>query len=80
MATSTIPPSERRLRQILAANVRHARESEGWSIKHAAGQAGIYWSQWQKIEAGSVGVTLRTLALLSQALDIPAWELLRPRD
>ena len=37
----------------------------------------MHWRHWQKIEAGEVGITLRTLAKLSVALGVEPFELLR---
>ncbi len=37
----------------------------------------MHWRHWQKVEAGEVGVTLRTVAKLAVALDVEASDLFR---
>lgn len=63
--------------QCLAARVRAAREEQGLSLEEAADRGSLHARHWQKIEAGEVRVTLRTVAKLAVALDVPASDLLR---
>jgi transcriptional regulator with XRE-family HTH domain len=69
-------PAERRFRQRLAANVRQLRTAQGMTVEEAAGRAGMHWRHLQKIEAGEVNATLRTLARLADALGAPGGQLL----
>ncbi|MBI4702179.1 MAG: helix-turn-helix transcriptional regulator [Deltaproteobacteria bacterium] len=71
-----LPRSEHRLRRTLAANVHRARQAAGLTLEEAADRAGMHWRHWQKIEAGEVNATLRTLARLAGALGTPAGALL----
>ena len=61
----------------MAANVRALRTLRGLSIEEAAHEGDLHWRHWQKVEAGEVGATLRTLAKLAVALDVPPADLLR---
>jgi transcriptional regulator with XRE-family HTH domain len=68
---------EQHLRARLAVNVRALRETQGSTVEEIAHEAAIHWRHWQKVEAGEVGVTLRTLAKLSLSLGVDASYLLR---
>jgi transcriptional regulator with XRE-family HTH domain len=61
----------------LAANVRALRTAHGLSMEAVAHEAEMHWRHWQKIEAGDVGVTLRTMAKLAIALGATPSDLLR---
>ena len=67
---------EKRLRRRLAANVRALRTERGLSVEAAAHEGDLHWRHWQKVEAGEVGVTLRTIAKLALALGAKASDLL----
>ncbi len=58
------------LRRWLARNVRRRREALKLTLAAAAERAGMDWRHWQKVEAGEVNVTLRTLARLAEALGL----------
>lgn len=73
---SRVDPAERRLRKRLAANVRRARDRASLSVQEAASRAGMHWRHWQKIEAGEVNATLRTLGRLSDVLGVDSSRLL----
>lgn len=64
---------EQRLRRRLAANVRALRIAQDRTVEAVAHDAGMHWRHWQKIEAGEVGLTLRSTV----ALNVSAAELLR---
>lgn len=61
---------------MLAANVRRARQSARLSVQEAASRAELHWRHWQKIEAGEVNVTLRTLGRLAETLGVESSRLL----
>jgi transcriptional regulator with XRE-family HTH domain len=68
---------EKRLRRRLASNVRALREERGLTLEAASADASMAWRHWQKIEAGEVAITLRTLAKLADALRVEPTDLLR---
>lgn len=61
---------ERELRRLLAANVHRYRGTLGLTVEAAAERADLDRRHWQKVEAGEVNATLRTLARLSRALGV----------
>ena len=73
-----MPSSEEELRYRLGHHARAARESAGLTLEEIAHRAGMHARHWQKIEAGEVNVTLRTIARVADALKIDAVRLLRP--
>lgn len=70
--------TEEDLYQRLALNVRRLREAAGLTLEQAAERSGMYWRHWQKVEAGEVNATLRTLARLGLALEVDPGELIGP--
>jgi transcriptional regulator with XRE-family HTH domain len=64
------------LRRQLAAAVRRIRQEKGLTLEDAAHAAQMHWRHWQKVEAGQVNATLRTLARLSVALGVEPRRLL----
>ena len=75
-AVPRVTPAEKKLRKLLAKNVRALRESRAWTLEEAAGRTDMHWRHWQKIEAGEVSVTLRTLAKLIEVFGTNAGALL----
>lgn len=65
-----VSATEKRLRRALASNVLSLRGSRGWTLEEAAHRTGVHWRHLQKIEAGEVGITLRTLAKLVDGFDV----------
>ena len=61
---------ERELRRLLGANVARFRKALGYSLEDAAGRGPLDPRHWQRVEAGEVSATLRTIARLSRALDV----------
>ncbi len=59
--------------------VRRAREAAKLTQEAAAHRAGIDYKRWQRIEQGTVNLTLRTLVRVAAALDMDFWALLRAR-
>lgn len=68
--------TEHHLRVRVAANVRRLREAGKLTVEEAAHRAGIHWRHWQKVEAGETSATLRTVARISNALEVEPGELL----
>jgi transcriptional regulator with XRE-family HTH domain len=64
------------MRRRLAANVRRHREARRFTLEEAADRAEMHWRHWQKVEAGEVNATLRTLARLADALGVDPAELM----
>lgn len=69
---------ERRIRKRIAVNVRRQRERADLTLEEAAHRAEMHWRHWQKVEAGEVNTTLRTLARLADALGLDPADLLAP--
>lgn len=69
---------ERRIRKRIAVNVRRHRERADLTLEEAAHRAEMHWRHWQKVEAGEVNTTLRTLARLADALGLDPADLLAP--
>lgn len=67
---------EKALRRKLASNVRRIREDRGLTLEEAGHRAGMHWRHWQKIEAGEVNATLRTLSRVAVVLGASPAELL----
>jgi transcriptional regulator with XRE-family HTH domain len=63
-------PDERELRRVLAVNVVLYRNTLKLTVEQAAEHADLDRRHWQKVEAGEVNVTLRTLTRLSRALRV----------
>jgi transcriptional regulator with XRE-family HTH domain len=68
---------ERKLRRQLARNIRAIRQERHLSVEEVAHDAAMHWRHWQKVEAGEVGVTLKTIAKIAVGLDVDACTLLR---
>lgn len=61
---------EAAIRSRLATSIRRERGRLGWTQEKAAEQVGINVRHFQKLEEGSVNVTLRTLTRLSKGLKV----------
>lgn len=59
-----------RIQRVLAQNVRLLRKQAGWTQEQAADAASIAARHYQKIEAGSVNLTLATLARLANGFKV----------
>ena len=62
----------------LAKNLRLIRKREGMTQEELAGRAGLSPRHIQKLEAAEVNVTLKTIALLANALQVELHKLLSP--
>jgi transcriptional regulator with XRE-family HTH domain len=71
-----VSPAERRLRTLLAANVRRLRQKRGLTTEESAERAHLHARHWQKVEAGEVNATLATLSRIADVLDVTVAELL----
>ena len=67
----------RKLQLRLAANLRDGRLRLGWTQEHLAQEAGLAPRHIQKLEAGEVNLTLRTIGRLCAALEMDASTLFR---
>jgi transcriptional regulator with XRE-family HTH domain len=67
---------EQELRRRLAYNVRRYREAASLTLEVASERGDLNWRHWQKVEAGEVNATLRTLNRLANALDVDPGALL----
>lgn len=63
------------LRSRLAGSARRLRSARGWTQEEAAEQANLNARHYQKIEDGTVNVTLKTLEQLSRAFGVDVPEL-----
>lgn len=64
------------MRQRLRTNVRVLRNAASLTLKQAAARVKMHPRHWQKVEAGTVNITLLTLARLGVALGVDPSELL----
>jgi transcriptional regulator with XRE-family HTH domain len=75
-------PEEKRLRVVLAENVRRLREEEGLTQEQAAERAGVDPRTWQRIESGETATEMDTIGSVAAALDVDPpllFALRRPR-
>jgi transcriptional regulator with XRE-family HTH domain len=56
--------------------VRDARTSANLTQEEAAHAAGLDWRRWQRLEAGTVNATVRTLGRVAEAVGVSFFELL----
>lgn len=61
----------------LGRRLRSAREQAGLTQEEAASRAGIDYKRLQRLEAGSVNPTVRTLDRVAKALGTDFWSLVR---
>jgi transcriptional regulator with XRE-family HTH domain len=61
----------------LAASAKRERARLGWTQEEAAETAGLNIRHYQKIEEGSVNVTLRTVESVAEAFGVDVVESLR---
>lgn len=66
-----------RLQIRLAAGLRRERSRQGWTQERAAELAGLNPRHYQKLEEGTVNVTLRTLERLCRAYGVDVGRLFR---
>jgi transcriptional regulator with XRE-family HTH domain len=68
--------AQRRVLKEVGDRVRRAREAAGLTQEGAAGRARIDYKRYQRLEAGAVNPTIRTLARVAVALDTDLWQML----
>ena len=75
-----VPPKEpgHLLQTRLAVGLRRERSRQGWTQERAAEVAGLNPRHYQKLEEGTVNVTLRTLERLSRAYGVDVRRLFVP--
>jgi Helix-turn-helix. len=61
-------PRYRRAAKALGLQVRALRQAKGWTLEEAAEKGDLDLKHWQKIEAGTVNVTLVTLVRIAEGL------------
>lgn len=62
----------------LARRIRDARVAAGLTQEDVAGTAGIDYKRFQRIEGGTVNLTVRTIMRIASALKMDFWSLLAP--
>ena len=72
------PEIERVLKDV-GRRIAAARHEADLTQETAASKAGIDVKRWQRIEAGEVNATIRTLVRVSAALGTTLWDLLVPK-
>jgi transcriptional regulator with XRE-family HTH domain len=65
-----------RLRQVLARNVREARQKRGLAQEALALKVGLSATYVSQVESGSRNVTLETIQRLADGLGLPPWRLM----
>ena len=59
------------VRRILGANVRKAREQRGWSQEELADRSGIHRTYVSGVERGARNPTIKIIAAIAVALELP---------
>ena len=65
-----------RLRQRIAANIRHLRREKGWSQEELAARAGIHRTYMGAVERSEKSISADVLEKLGEALEVDAAVLL----
>jgi len=60
--------------------IRELRRKKGWSQEEMADICGLHRSHMGEIERGNVNMTLATLLIIAQTLEVPVADLLRPQS
>ena len=60
--------SQKSLRQIIAANIRKIRDKRGLTQEETSEKAGFHYKYYQRVESGSVNLTLDSIEKLAKAL------------
>jgi transcriptional regulator with XRE-family HTH domain len=68
----------KRLRDLLARNVRKIRRGKGMSQEGLAAAAGLHRTYVGSIERSERNVSLDSLCALAHGLSVEVWQLLRP--
>lgn len=70
----------KRLRDLLARNVRRLRQANGMSQEALAAASGLHRTYVGSIERSERNVSLDSLCALARGLSIEVWRLLRPDE
>lgn len=65
------------IQQLLGNNVRHIRETKGWSQEDLAHESGLHRTYISGVERGSRNPTVDVLKRLALALDVKPYQLLK---
>lgn len=65
------------IQRAVGRSIRAARLAAELTQEQAASKAGIDYKRWQRLEAGEVNMTVRTLVRVSKAVGVTFWELLQ---
>jgi transcriptional regulator with XRE-family HTH domain len=68
------------LYRIFGNNLKIYRNDKGLSQRNLYNICGIDHAMICRMEKGQVNVTLKTLSILAEALDIPTWRLLTSKE
>jgi transcriptional regulator with XRE-family HTH domain len=55
----------------VGSRVRATRKANGWTLEEAARRAGLEYQHIQKVESGTLNVTLVTLVRLAEGFGVP---------
>jgi transcriptional regulator with XRE-family HTH domain len=55
--------------KIIGLNIRHLRETKGWTLENMEEHSSIAWQTLQKVESGR-NVTVKTLIIIAHALGV----------
>lgn len=75
--TFTLAANHHQILKTFGANLRRIRNEKGLSQRDLYALCNIDNAEISRMENGDVNVTLNTLAQLAEALDVPAWMLLK---
>lgn len=70
--------SNQQILKTFGVNLRRFRNEKGLSQRDLYALCNIDNAEISRMENGEVNVTLNTLTQLAEALDVPAWMLLKP--
>lgn len=73
-------PRFKREARALGARVRAMRHAAGWTLEEAAERCHLDWKHLQKVEAGSLNLTLVSLVRLSEGFRQPLHAFFAPPD
>lgn len=71
--------SEKEALKTIGRRIKAARRAASLTQEQAAHIAGIDLKRWQRLEAGAVNPTIRTLVRVSQATGTTIWALFKAR-
>jgi transcriptional regulator with XRE-family HTH domain len=74
----SLTPSQAQVVRNVAGNVAKLRQASGWTQEQLAERAQLATRYLQRVERGSVNISVVVLVQLARALSVPASRLLRP--